>query len=130
MFNPKNLFFFRFNIHIIWLGVFVVCLLQCSARFVKREKLNQLKNELEGVYVLLKDIDIGNNQKASTGTKVKLYFMSDSESIKVYAYPHTQPRESALGKNILYLFENDFPKEEWEENFFKKKLFHVVKKIK
>ena len=126
--SPGNFFFFRFNVPIIWLVI--ACLFQCSAHFVKKTQLDQLKNEFKGVYLIIKPVSIGNNRKASKGTKVRLYFISDSESIKVYAYPHTQPRESALGKNILHLFEDDFPEEKWDEKLFKKKLFRVVKKIK
>ena len=110
--------------------ILIIFVFQCSSRFVKKEGLGRLKKEFGGVYVIIKPVDIGNNQKAEQGSKVRLYFFSGSDSIKVYAYPHTQPRESALGRNILLLFDSDFPKEEWDIKFFKEKLFSILKKIK
>ena len=117
------------SIRLILFIILIVFLFQCSARFVRKEELGKLKKEFGGVYVLTKPVDIGNNQKAEQGAKVKLYFFSGSDSIKVYAYPHTQPRESALGRNILLLFDSDFPKEEWDKKFFKEKLFSILRKI-
>ncbi len=75
-------------------------------------------------------MDIGNNKKARLNQKVRLYFISNSESIKVYAYPHDSPRESAVGDNILYLFEDDFPNEEWDHDLLEKKLAEIIKPIK
>ena len=128
MLHPRNFFFL--SIKFILFAVLIISILQCSARFVKKEELGKLKKEFDGVYVLTKPVDIGNNKKAEQGIKVRLYFFSASDSIKVYAYPHTQPRESALGENVLLLFDSDFPKEAWDKNFFKKKLFSILKKIK
>ena len=102
----------------------------CSARFVNQTELKSLKEKYLGTYVILKAVDIGNNRKAERGSKVKLYFAATSESVKVYAYPHTEPREEAIGNNILYLFEDDFPTEAWDREFFEKKLSEIVKKIK
>ena len=102
----------------------------CSARFVNKIELTQLKEKYNGIYQILKPVDIGNNQKAKTGEKVKLYFMATSESVKVYAYPNKETRETALGHNILYLFEDDFPDIKWSLQFFEEKLKKIVKKIK
>ena len=126
--HPGNFFFLSIT-RLILSVILIASIVQCSSRFVKKEELGQLQKEFGGVYVLTKPVDIGNNQKAERGAKVKLYFFSGSDSIKVYAYPHTQPRESALGKNILLLFNIDFPEEEWDKKFFREKLFSILRKI-
>ncbi len=102
----------------------------CSARFVNKVELKKIKERFGGVYQVLEAVDIGNNQVAKIGEKVKLYFISTSESVKVYAYPYADIRESALGNNILYLFEDDFPDTKWDFKFFEEKLKEIVKKIK
>lgn len=103
----------------------------CSGRFVKREQLNELEQDYQGIYEIVADIDVGNNdyEPLPVGSQVRLYFRSGGESVKVYAYPHTQRREEALGKNILYMFEGDFPEEEYDRKLFEEKLNTIVRKI-
>ena len=109
--------------------VFIICIIQqCSGRFVNQVELKKLKEQYNGNYVMKKPVDIGNNLKARVGEKVKIYFVSTSNSIKVYAYSYQEPRESSLGNNILYLFEDDFPDEKWDHNLLNKKLNDIIRK--
>ena len=105
---------------------FIILLTQlvafCSGRFVKREELKFLHEKYQGDFILKKKVDVGNNETMKAGTKVKVYFRSDSESVKVYAYKANEPREQAMGKNIIYLFETDFPDEEYDRKIFLQKL--------
>ncbi len=110
--------------------IFAISGWNCSALFVNKIELARLKKKFTGIYKILRPVDIGNNRKANVGDKVKLYFISTSQSIKVYAYPYAKSRETALGDNILYLFEDDFPNEAWISKIFEKKLLKIVKKIK
>lgn len=98
----------------------------CSGRFVKKEELMELEKKYSGVYVMKQKVDVGNNQSVAQGSRVRLYFRSDSDSIKVYAYPFNQSREMAIGKNILLLFEEDFPKETYDRAFLEEKLKELV----
>ncbi|RME93673.1 MAG: type II secretion system-associated lipoprotein [Candidatus Hydrogenedentota bacterium] len=109
---------------------FTILMIQCSGRFVKKEELQYLQKKYSGIYVIKKPVDIGNNRKLKPGMRVKLFFQSGSESVKVYAYPANEPREEALGKNILYLFEEDFPKEKYSREVLEKKLNEIVEEIK
>ncbi|MCS6985757.1 MAG: type II secretion system-associated lipoprotein [Leptospiraceae bacterium] len=108
------------------LVVCILLLLFCSGRFVKKEELLELEKKYSGVYVIKKKIDVGNNETLSEGSRVRLYFRSDSEAIKVYAYPHNQSREMAVGKNILLLFEEDFPDEKYDRSYFEQKLGELI----
>lgn len=101
---------------------------QCSGRFVKREQLADINRELAGVHVTTADIDIGNGATMPPGRKLCLYAESDKESIKVYGYPYTQYREEAIGNNILYMFDEDFPEEEFVYDIFTQKLYSRVQK--
>jgi len=131
---------------IILLGIIIQICIACSGRFVKRDELKYLRTQYKGVFISIKDIDIGNNQTLKKGTKIKLYFRSGGESVKVYAYLFGKSRESAEGKNILYLFESDFTKaklkeegykfdksrfidEEYNRTYFQSRLDYLVKKF-
>ena len=100
----------------------------CSGRFVKREELEKLHKEYSGSYIIIKKIDVGNKNEITTGTRVRLFFTSNSDSVKVYAFKFNEPREQALGKNILYLFETDFPDEEFDKKIFLQKLIALVRR--
>jgi len=100
----------------------------CMKSFIKDSDLMQLEKRYEGVYILIKDTSIGNRRELKAGTKVRLYFTSGKGSVKVYAYSPDEDRETALGDNILYLFESDFPDNVFDDELFEMKLFEVVKK--
>lgn len=101
----------------------------CTISFVKQDVLKSLDEKYKGVYVVLGDIPIGNDETLKAGTKVRLYFQSGGNSLKVYAYPFETPRERALGKNILYLFDADFPENKYTEAVLDKRLLEIVKKV-
>jgi len=98
----------------------------CSGRLVKREELKVLNQKYSKEYLLKEKADIGNNRSMKAGTRVKIFFRSDSDSVKVYAYRFNEPREQALGKNILYLFENDFPDEEYTLKYLEEKIDKLI----
>ena len=100
----------------------------CSGRFVKRDELDYLHKKYNGTYIISQKIDVGNKDEIKAGTRVKLFFTSNSESVKVYAFKFNVPREQAIGKNILYLFETDFPDEEYDRQLFEKKLAALVRR--
>ena len=116
----------KIKLPLILLSCLILINIACSARFVKKANLKNLHNKYSGIYIIKQAVDIGNNRTAQVGQKVKLYFLSNSSSIKTYAYPHTEPRETSIGNNILYLFKDDFSKEQWDENAFEKKLFEII----
>jgi len=101
----------------------------CALSFVKDDTLKALEKKYEGIYLCLTEMDIGNEDTMKSGTKVRLYFQSGTNSIKVYGYPIESPREQAIGKNIMYLFDTDFPDNKFEESVFDKKLAEHLKKI-
>ena len=100
----------------------------CTLNFVKDDELKALQQKYEGIYICIADIVPGNNDTIKAGTSVRLYLQSGSNSIKVYAYPIDEPREKALGKNILYLFDTDFPESKFMDVVLEKKINQIVKK--
>jgi len=119
----------RFKVGFLAIISFSFLFTMCSGRFVKRDLLKSLNKKYSSTYVLQKDTDIGNNQKLKAGTKIKLYILSDSTSVKVYAYSYLKARENTLGKNILYLLETDFEKEIFNIKKFEKELKLLIKSI-
>jgi len=111
--------------------LFIISLIAfgCSGRFVKKEKLSSLNEKYSGEYITIKNIDIGNNETMKAGTRIKIYFASGSDSIKVYAYPANQPRENAIGNNILYLFDTDFTKKKFSEEKLEESLKEIIKPV-
>lgn len=97
---------------------------------LQEEELKSLHESYNDTYILLKDTDVGNGLTLKAGTRIKLYFKSGSDSIKVYAYLTNQERESVLGKNILYLFDTDFPESEYNRKFLDAKLEKLMRKAK
>lgn len=107
--------------------LFLLTGLACSGRMVPRDKLKEFNDKYGGdkVYTLKKDVDVGNGEIVRAGTKVRIWFSSNSFSVKVKSYPFLKSRERATGRNLIYLHEGDFKNEEFEkEKFFK--LFHEI----
>lgn len=107
-----------------------ITITHCTINFVKNNKLKSLEKDYAGVYLLKKDISITPDDTLKAGTRVRLYFFSGSDSIKVYAYEANQRREEAVGKNILYLFETDFPDGKYDDKILAGNLKELLQKTK
>lgn len=101
-------------------------LFQCNSPMVKKDQLVYLHQKYSGQYVTLKPIDVGNNEVLPTGSLVMLYFKSTSEAIVAYAYRTNQSREMVIGKNILFMFESDFPNSDFKMEIFETRLAEMV----
>lgn len=112
---------------LLFLGAFV---LACGGKFVRKEQVQQISKDYEGVYVLKEKVDVGNFDTLNKGAKVKIYFKTSGDYVAVQAYPYSQPREEAVGKNILQLFEGDFPDKKFDEKIFRERIALVVEEYK
>ena len=104
----------------------IILSVSCTIKFVKKTDLRSINTKYEGVYTLKTITDIGNNKTLPMGTKVRLYFLSSNGAIKAYAYPYTEPRETSVGDNILYLLKEDFPNQRWNQEYFEQQLLKIV----
>jgi len=102
----------------------------CNQKFVKRDEIKVLQKKYSGEYFLLKKIETSNNESLKKGSRIKIYFRSGSHSIKAYAYPYNEDRETVMGDNILYLFDNEFEKKKYNRESFEKKLAEIIKKAR
>ncbi|HNJ66563.1 MAG TPA: type II secretion system-associated lipoprotein [Turneriella sp.] len=105
-------------------------LLYCSSRFVKKEEIQRISKDYEKVYSLKERVEVGNFDSLNKGAKVKIYFKATGEYISIYAYPFSQVREEAVGKNILQLFDTDFPDKKFSEEVFRQKLSLLFEEYK
>ena len=96
--------------------------LGCSSRLIKKEEMQRISKDYEKIYVLKERVEIGNFDTLNKGAKLRIYFKAAGEYITVYAYPHSQPREEAVGKNIMQIFEGDFPDKKFREDIFRQKI--------
>lgn len=101
---------------------FLLPLIYCSSRLVKKEEIQRISKDYEKVYSLKERVEIGNFDSLNKGAKVKIYFKTTGDYISIYAYPHSQAREEAVGKNVLQLFETDFPEKKFSETVFRSRL--------
>lgn len=110
--------------------ILVLSLITCGGKFIKKEDIQRISKDYEGVYVLRSNVETGNFESLSKGARVRLYFKAAGDYVAVYAYPHMQPREEAEGKNILQLFEGDFPDKKFSAEFLRQRLDELVEEYK
>lgn len=108
----------------------VVLTAACGSRFVKKEEIQRISKDYEGVYVLRQRVETGNFDSLNQGARVKIFFKATGEYVSVYAYPYSQPREEAVGKNILQLFEGDFPDKKFSEAVLRERIAALVEEYK
>ncbi len=113
-------------LHKLYFFLLCLCFSSCIAPFIPEKQMALLRNTYVGSYRTRKTINIGNNAELIKSTKIKLYFITNSKTIKVYAYAPSDLREEAMGSNILYLFKDEFPNKKWNIQFFKQKLQDIL----
>lgn len=111
------------------LGVAALCA-ACGSRLVKKEDIQRISKDYEKIYVIKDRVETGNFDSLGKGAKVRIYFKAAGEYISVYAYPHSQLREEASGKNILQLFETDFPDKKFKEEILRERIAALVEEYK
>jgi len=111
-----------------WIPILFIILtaLSCSSRFVKKEEVQEFSKDYEKIYLLKKKIEVGNFETLNENAKVRIYFKTTGDYISVYAYPYSQNREEAVGKNILQLFDTDFPNKKFDPQVLKEKLAMLI----
>jgi len=119
MLGVKN-FFSSF----VFLAVIALC--ACGSKFVRKDDIHRISKDYEGIYVLKQTVEIGNFDSLNKGAKIRIYFKATGDYISIYAYPYSQVREEAVGKNIMQIFESDFPDGQFSEEKFREKLGSMV----
>ncbi|MBV6492152.1 MAG: hypothetical protein LDLANPLL_00143 [Turneriella sp.] len=111
-----------------WIPILFIILtaLSCSSRFVKKEEVQKFSKDYEKIYLLKKKIEVGNFETLNENAKVRIYFKTTGDYISVYAYPYSQNREEAVGKNILQFFDTDFPNKKFDPQVLKEKLAMLI----
>jgi type II secretion system-associated lipoprotein len=114
----------------IALAALATLLVACGSRFVKKEEIQRISKDYEGVYVLRQRVETGNFDSLNKGARVKIFFKAAGDYVSVYAYPYSQPREEAVGKNILQLFEGDFPDKKFNEALLRERLAELLEEYR
>jgi len=112
----------------IILGI-LVFLISCSSSLVRDDSLDKITALEKKIYLLKKDIII-DGLILKKYRRVKVIINPGEDYIKVYAYYSKEKLLQSDRFLILYLFANDFPNEEFDFKFFKKKLYKIVKPLK
>lgn len=100
--------------------------LQCGSAFIRKADVKDLSKNYEGEYSVRERIDVGNFENLNKGARVKIFFKSTGDYVTVYAYPYSQAREEAVGKNILQLFEQDFPERKFSAQYIEERLAILI----
>ncbi len=119
----------RRKIHTLLVAL-ILLVMACSSKLVRKEEIQRISKEYEGVYVIKDRVDVGNFDNLNKGARVKVFFKTAGDYVSVYAYPYSQPREEAVGKNILQLFDTDFPDKKFSEEVLKQRIAQVVEEYK
>ena len=105
-----------------------ITLLSCSS-FIEKEKADELKKYEKSKYIMKKDVRIG-SLKLKKGERVRILLSVSDDWIKVYGYRASTPVLKAERVLILYLFEDDFSEETFDQKVFDKELYSIIRKIK
>lgn len=98
----------------------------CSS-FVPEEDSERITLKYQtGEFVLLEDIN-RNNLVFGKGSIVKLLVVTGDDWVKIYAYNSNEELLSSVRFLLLYLFEDDFPDEEFNQEFLDAELMKIVR---
>jgi type II secretion system-associated lipoprotein len=93
--------------------------------FLRKEDSARLKDYEKREYVLRQDVSQG-SALIKKGQRVRVQVIAGSENIKVYCREAGIDILKADRVLILYLFEDDFPKKEFDAKHFEEKLFAII----
>jgi len=97
----------------------------CSS-FVSEADIDRLTLKYQtGTYLLLQDIT-RNGVTIPKGTEVKLTFVAGDEWIKIYAYDKNEQLLTSKRQLLIYMFEDEFPDEEFKPELVDKELAKVA----
>lgn len=97
------------------------------ASFMSDQNVDALRKYEKKVYILKKNVVIDGNVVLKKGERIKLYIVDGDEWVKVYGYKKNEKLLKAKKRLILYIFEEDFPDEIYDEKFLKDKLFKYIR---
>jgi type II secretion system-associated lipoprotein len=107
--------------------------LSCSS-LIEEEEVSELKKIEKKIYVLKHNFSM-NNYSLKKGDLVEIAIIPGDDWVKVYAFKteknltvkeQNENRLKSQRVRILYLFEDDFNDEEFNKDFFFKKLYMKV----
>ena len=81
-----------------------------------------------GDYILLEDIT-RNDVTLTKGTVVKLTFVAGDDWVKIYAYDKKEELLTSRRQLLIYMFEDDFPDEEFKPELLEAELAKIVKAV-
>jgi len=106
-----------------------ICILFYSgcSTFVSDEDVEKLTVKYKsGDYVLLQDIT-RNDVTLAKGTVIKLTFVAGDEWVKIYAYDKKEELLTSRRQLLIYMFEDEFPEEEFNPELLEMELVKVAK---
>lgn len=125
--NALNTMLQKKVLALLLLMLIITSLSHCSS-FITKEQQSKLKN-YEGEYILLQDAVRGDN-KIPKGERVRVKITATEDYIKVYAMSVKVDIVKGEWILILYLFPDDFEKEQFDNKYFEDRLYQVVKPVK
>jgi len=108
------------------LFVLLFSLASCSS-FVHEDAVEKLKEYEKNSYKMKID-KLVNKLSLKTGEMVHLKIETTDDSIKVYALPVNSDLLKSQWILVLYMFEGEFPDEDFDFKIFKKKFDEILEK--
>jgi type II secretion system-associated lipoprotein len=104
---------------------FVIILTISCSSFIKDEQMAEIEHLEKDVYILKDDVKIG-GRSLKAGDKVMIIITYDDDWVKAEAYLESAGKLKGERVRILYMFEGDFPEEEFNIKKFKNELFKKI----
>ncbi|MDA3899153.1 MAG: type II secretion system-associated lipoprotein [Spirochaetes bacterium] len=110
------------------LPIIIACVLLplgCSS-FIKDDQVASLKKREAFLYELKKNIEYEKETVLGKGDAVRIFFITSKSYVKVYAYPHEKGYLASEHYLVLYLFEEDFEDDLFNEAQFSEEFDKIV----
>lgn len=93
---------------ILLFSLLLLSFLGCQRKTIKKDDLALLNEEYSGkTYYLKQNFYITHKDILPKGTSVKIWIETSASLIKVKCYPSNQDRESAIGKMVAFIIQEE-----------------------
>ncbi len=93
---------------ILLFSLLLLAFSECQRKTIKKDDLALLNEEYSGkTYYLKQNFYITHKDILPKGTSVKIWIETSASLIKIKCYPSNQERESAIGKMVAFIIQEE-----------------------
>ncbi|MBK8397359.1 MAG: type II secretion system-associated lipoprotein [Leptospiraceae bacterium] len=93
---------------------FLVSVLACNKRLIRKDDLTLINEHYsQNTYYVKENLVMDNKDVIKKDTSVKIWIESTASILKVKCYNSNEERESAIGKMVAYIINEDFKEKQF-----------------